>query len=204
MGISITQPAPKVDQSYIPRITGLTRLWGGLNVIANQLAEMGVSASSIANMLYNTRPVFVFDDLSAQYASGHPCVIYNSETGTVINWNTNPPASMPAHQSDLAGRYHNASTPITSPKTYTANNSLFYLTDEVFGDTVQIPLTQDDINAINQVTALASSSHFAIGMVNISPSAKYVLVEFVWTNGSNKYSWFTAMFEAITETEPWT
>jgi len=203
MGISITQPAPAVDRSYAPKITGLVRLWGGYNTLANQLAQMGVSAVDIAAIMDSNYDYFIFDDLACLYYPGAPTLYYETKTGKAIQYFASAPPDVKPTYSDLTSRYIGYQTYFTKKTTYSAQSGHLNAYDADFNTNVPLPFTQDDINTMNEIFALASSSYVVDFDRAVSPMGDYYIVGVMWGNANGNYEEFHAAFKAITETEPW-
>jgi len=204
MGISITQPAPQVDRSYTPRITGVTRLWGGYNLIANQLIQMGVDVGDLDILLPNGYDYFVFDELA--------CIVYPQEflpyfdpkTGNVIEYLTATPANFTAHYSDLTGRYPGYQTYLLSKTSYSAQSSNLNVYDAFFDTNIPLPFTQEDINTMNEILGKASKSYYVHFDKVVSPMANYYVVGVMYVDANGNYYEFHAGFKTIKGTDPWT
>jgi len=203
MGISITQPAPQVDRSYTPRIIGVTRLWGGTNYLANLMAEFGLNAVEISKIMEEDYDYAIFDDLACLYASGYPMLYYEIKTGKPVEYLETAPTNIKSTLNDLTGRYLGYQNYYTSPTTYSAQSGNFAIYDEVFNTSIQLPLTQDDINTINEILALGNENYAPSICRVISPMADYIIVSALWGNGNGDYIEWHATYKAITEIEPW-
>jgi len=213
MGIEISQPSTQVDRSYTPKITALTRLWGGYDWGPNQLLKAGISAQTISllyaadqfNMYY---PLFAFisDDQWGSVWNRRPIGLFDSKTGTLQIFENSVNGGIPQRQTDLNGRYNSGSTGgayISKPTTFAANNSTFYIYDTVLGTAMQIPITADDLNGINKVATFANSSWAVDYNTIISPLANYVFVGFEYGDEAGNYATYEIMFKTTLEIEPW-
>jgi len=204
MGISITQPAPSTNWPYIGRITGVKRLWGGYNLIDNQLKQMGVSDAEIASCYYQEGIDFAMEDLIFIGGGGYPSVFFDAKTGTVQEWFPTAPPTIPYTTNDRIGRYTGETDTLSSPTTYSPTSEIFYTFDQITGIRLQLPLTQDDINAINKVAAMGSSATlFVTATRAMSPAANYVAIGFTYGNTGTTHMSFVAVFKTIMELDPW-
>jgi len=204
MGISITQPAPLRDPAYAPRIIGAKRLWGGYNHIADQLLQAGNSMWNVSDCFSVTNTYFVLEEMASVYTAGSPSVFFNPQTGEVEEWFLNAPPSVPQRENDLTGRYTGEITSITRPTTYDANSEIFQTFDQLTGIRLPLPVTQSDLNAINEVASHATSSEFVAISRLMSPLADYILISFNWSNDNNEVAEVQIAFQAIFGTDPWT
>jgi len=205
MGISISQPAPQVDRSYAPKIVGLVRLWGGYNILANELAQLGVSDDYIAGIMDSFYDGFIFDELACLYypSGSAPLFYYDIKTGKAVQYFPVAPPHFVVMYSDLTRRYPGYQTYFTKKTTYSAQSGHLNAYDADFNTNVPLPFTQDDIDAMNKIFALASSSYPVDFDRAVSPMANYYVVGVMWGNANPSYEEYHVVFKTITETEPW-
>jgi len=217
MGISISQPVAHIDWSYTPKIVGFKRLWGGYNWMPNQMLKAGLSVQDVINVVSanDAKEVygsyyFVYDSLWGSWVVGYstPMVLLDPETGQLRSFQSKPTATPAARISDLNGRYPGTQTSYNSPGTVTAD--FFAVYDIIYGDKIVPPLTQDDLNGINEVindvTGYYGTKWYVDFTEAVSPLANYLFIGWLWANGtskSNKYATYEVMFKTILQLDPW-
>jgi len=214
MGISITQPAPAVDRSYTPGITGFTRLWGGLNFMPNIAIAQGLTLDQFMDAWDYTVASFFSEKIIGAWwngpeNSGPALFIYadppkffgftpklnGAPIRHMVEVYANPGAAYAYISTDLNYRFVGMMGYWASPTTITASNQTLQIEDQLTGKFLTVPITQTDLDNINRVLSESGSTLYGGGGVAVSPLAGYVLVTYSCENVPSGLITFEALFK---------